>query len=364
MDQRTAEYVHSLLQREREQQQQQLRQVLQGLEQRINHAAGGVRQSQDLTRAVEQRIAQCDQRLANLASVAVAFQEARVAPSAVDRSTLRVEDIPGERVPFTLLMEIPIPANSLDVLEQSVTVSQDGMFVAVRRIAVFLSALTYTVSNQEDGSSTTYPGRSFGRFRPIHSAYDIADSQHNSVASATEWFLDADAAAAAGEPLPGGVLSLPSSASSFRTMEFDGRIEVFHEGSQFPRQNISVPSAFWTTEVNAPFDLGALDVWERGTTITVKATPTHVNNPPAGNVDSEAVFAQAASLSPSLTGWPFVAGQYDTHEGICTPECVTRGASEGDYVPLATDTITRTPDGILIIGWEGYRIKQVTGPIF
>ena len=90
---------------------------------------------------------------------------------------------------------------------------------------------------------------------------------------------------------------------------------------------------------------------------------TLVNNPLAGNVDGECVFPAAAGAG--FLGYPFIAGQYDAHEGICTPNGVVMGdsGSEIDWEPSTNDPISRLPDGILTIGWEGYRIVQPVAPL-
>ena len=277
---------------------------------------------------------------------------------------VRIEDIPGRRVPFTLLVDIPIGNNTTSVREQSVTISQEGPFIAVKRMAVFQSALEFQATNEVTGQTSRLAGRSFGRYRPIHSASDIADSQHAAKSDTTGWFALASAGPpAAGTVLPTGTLAQPSNMSSFRTMEFDGRVVIENAGSSFPRQNISVPTAFWTQYIQSPFELGALDFFERGEVLTIKVQPTHVNNPSAGNVDGECVFPAAAAAG--FLGYPFVAGQYDSHEGICTPNGVVMGdsGSENDWEPSTSDPVTRLPDGILTIGWEGYRIRQPIAPV-
>jgi hypothetical protein len=278
---------------------------------------------------------------------------------------VRVEDIPGRRVPFTLLMDIPIPSNTTTTQQQSVTISQEGPFVAVRRMATFMSALEYRVELPVDsetppqhifnGGQARFVGRSFGRYRPIHSAWDIMDAQHNDTAG-----VDAVLAAInilGGSPFLSlsGFPSFPQAASSFRTMEFDGRLAVINAGSSYPRQNISVPSSMWTTEINSPFDLAALDFFERGETLTVFVTPNHVNNPPAGNVTGEFIFNVGSNPQ-----WPFVDGQYDPHEGIATPGIID--LSVDPPTPIVTDPVTRLPDGLMTVGWEGYRIIQPVAP--
>ena len=100
-----------------------------------------------------------------------------------------------------------------------------------------------------------------------------------------------------------GGLELPSATSGFRTMEFDGRILVEDAGSGRPRQNISVPSSLWTTQINSPQDLGALDFFERGSVVTFKVQPNHVNNPPAGNVQGDAIFSGAVSPARPRQRW-------------------------------------------------------------
>jgi hypothetical protein len=146
-------------------------------------------------------------------------------------------------------------------------------------------------------------------------------------------------------------------------MQTDGRITVINAGSSYPRQNISVPSSMWTRQINSPFELGALDFFERGETITVKYQPLHVNNPPAGNVAGPLVMAGAGALGLS-DGYPWIEGQFDAHEGIATPGSSEIDDTTGENLPktLQTDSVERLPNGILTIGWHGYRIIQPIGP--
>jgi len=276
--------------------------------------------------------------------------------------TIRIEDIPGRRVPFTLLVRINVENNSVSRSESSVSISQEGPFVAVKRMAIFQSAYEFRTTDPGTGAVARFSGRSFGRYRPVSSSWDLNDSQHNAVADSATWWLNAitNPSIVIGSALPGAVLGQPSSMSSFRTMEFDGLIEVINAGSSYPRQNIPVPSAFWSKSINSPWDLGALDFFERGEVLTVRAQPLHVNNPPTGNVDGDCVFPQTGNRG---TGYPFLAGQYDSHEGICTPGAATLG-DDNPVLPnvLATDSVQRLPDGILTLGWEGYKIIQPIGP--
>lgn len=347
--------------------QQQAAELRREFESKLNRQAGHFR------RELAGKDAHIDQKLSELAAIASSIDGSRSggggAPMAqrdegniIRPGTIRIEDIPGRRVPYVLAVDIAINNNTTSQREASVTISQEGPFVAVRRMAIFQSAYEFQTTDPESGQVSRFTGRSFGRYRPIHSAWDIMDSQHNAVSDTATWFLSAMAnpGVVAGTELPNGTLSLPSNMSSFRTMEFDGRVEVINAGSSYPRQNIEVPSAFWTKGNNSPWDLGALDFFERGEVITVRCQPLHVNNPPVGNVDSSCIFPVTDNGG---AGWPFLDGQYDAHEGICTPGAVTLGDDNPLEVNvLATDAVQRLPDGILTFAWEGYRIIQPIGP--
>jgi len=321
----------------------------------LNRTAGGLR------RATEAEIQKYNQRIDDLARVTAGLAQQR---SSADPDVRYIKDIPGRRVPYVLLVDIPIGPDEVSIREQSVTISQEGPFVAVKRMATFQSALEAQTTDPVSNAVASFTGRSYGRYRPVHSVCDIFDA-HAPFGDASLWFLSAlqNPGTPATTELPGGVLGLPSSQSGFRTMEFDGRIQVINAGSSYPRQNISVPSSFWASECNSPVALGALDFFERGEVITVKVQPTHVNNPPAGNVDGNAVFP--ARLAPAAGGWPFVDGQYDAHEGIATADPATLGQVGPPLLPslLATDSVERVPEGILTVAWEGYRIIQPVGPV-
>lgn len=347
----------------------QLRETAQQLredfDRRINQVAGMARKQggSEMVRLIEHKMELADQKLDAISRIAQCLEMSR--GSSIDAGTVRIEEIPGRRVPFTLLVEIPIGNNVDSIQAESILIPQEGPFVAVRRQIAFLSQYEFNVTDPTDNSVARFPGRSFGRWRPTSSATDVLDSNHNAQASTDNWFLTAAAGglAVAGVPLPCGVLAQASSASSFRTMQFDGRIEMENAGSGYPRQNEQVPSAWWSTAIQAPWELGALDFFERGELIRLKVLPTHINNAPAGNVDGSCVFPLAAAGASPIIGYPFLDGQFDPHEGICTPDCVTVGSTGGndDFVPLSTDPVVRLPDGILILGFEGYKIIQPQG---
>lgn len=316
---------------------QEIANIRKELDERLNRTAGGLRKITD------ERAQHLEKRLDDLQKIMQVMVASR--QSSNPAGVVRIEDIPGRRVPYVMLMDIPIGNNTTSIREQSVTISQEGPFVAVKRMATFQSSFEFQYTNPTTGAVSRYSGRSFGRYRPIHSAWDVNDA-YRPPTTTTNPFPTG----------PGpfvGSPELTSTISGFRSMEFDGRIEVINAGSSYPRQNISVPSSMWSPQINAPQELGALDFFERGEIITVKVQPTHVNNPPAGNADGLNIFG--------ITGWPFLAGQYDPHEGIVTPSGFA--FIDGSMIRIGTDPITRLPDGILTIGWEGYRIIQPVGPV-
>jgi hypothetical protein len=332
--------------------QAMLQQLRREFDQKLNQYAGGLRKHND------DNIKACDTKLTQAITELSTIAKALEYKGSVrrDPGTIRIEDIPGRRVPFDMLVDIAIGSDVTSTVEQSFTISQDGPFVAVKRVMAFQSALEFQVTDPVTGNTARFPGRSYGRYRPIHSAYDLMDSQHNAVADTTVWFNTWLQVLAAGQNFPGGVLALPSAASSFRTMEFDGRVTVINAGSGYPRQRIEVPTTMWTTDVVSGQDLGALDFFERGETVTMGVVPNHVHNPPAGNVAGDIVFPQAANV-----GFPFIDGQYDPHEGIATPGGVTSTGTDAIPDSLETDAVQRLPEGIVTIGFIGYRIIQSPG---
>jgi hypothetical protein len=343
---------------------QQLRTEVQSA---LNQHSGFIR------KYTEEQLAAVDRRLDDLSKIAQALAVTRSGGDGVDwaprtdRGIVRVEDVPGRRVPFDLLVDIPIGNNTTSQREQSVTISQEGPFVAVKRIATFMSSLQFEVSS--GSTRATFSGRSFGRYRPIHSAWDIFDANGQAGYDASLLFMELlNGGHHVPAPLNDGNIYLGappivSAVSNFRTMEFDARITVVNAGSSYPRQNISVPSSMWSPQINAPSELGALDFFERGEVLTIQVQPNHVNNPPAGNADGHNLFGLAAG------SFPFLNGQYDPHEGIASNATnqggmfiVDNHQGVTDLYGATTDLIQRLPDGILTIGWQGYRIIQPVGP--
>ncbi len=243
----------------------------------------------------------------------------------------RVENIPGQRIPFDMAVDIPIGPNTAAMQSGTITIPQNGPFVAVARYATFQSNYQFQQLSSE-GTTTTFNGRSFGRYRPIHSAWDLNDGQ----------FLTETTQAVAFPGSGAPYIASPSNASSFRTMQGDYRIKFEDAGSSLPRSNIDVPSSLWVKAINNPFELGALDFFERGSVLTFKVTPQHVNNPGYGNVSG---FAAGNAL------YPFIQSQFDTIEGVADPI----------VIDATTDPITRAPQGILTIGFHGYIIIQPAG---
>jgi hypothetical protein len=345
--------------------QQAVADVRDQFQQQLNRTAGGLRK--EARDAIDRNAEEVDRRLRDMDRVAASLTAARTgrglsgdddAPGAAGvPGTLRVENLPGRRVPYIYLVEIPIQGSDMSVREQSLVITQDGPFVATRRWCTFLSQHQFQVIDPETGDRATFPGRSYGRWRAPHSAADIMDGQVG-YSSAMNWYLSVlgfnFAPPGAPAQLPGASLTLPASNSSFRSMQFDGRIHLENAGSGFPRQNRYVPSAWYATGENGFVDLPALDFMERGEVLTWKVQPSHPNNPAFGNVTGACVFPNSTTKA-----YPFLDGQFDPHEGINTPDPVTYDGGEiPGYETIGEDRIIRVPDGVLFIALEGYRIVQ------
>ena len=312
------------------------------IQQLMDSAGLAIKQSRDALQAAQQMGAQMGglrQEMArmaqNAADLQAALQRVQVQRQQGDPGIQRVENIPGRRVPFDLFVDIPIGDNITSVQQGTITISQEGPFIAVSRMAVFLSTYQFQVvaDPNQPNQKATFAGRSFGRQRPIHSVWDLNDGQPR-----TQVVMSV-AMPGTGAPQ---VIS-PSNASPFRSMEADYRIRFENAGSSFPRSNIEIPSAFWVRAQNDPFELGALDVFERGEVLTFQVLPLHPNNPPYGNV-----FGFGAP-NPAF---PFVQSGWDAIEGIVDANNPAAGT---------TDPVTRVASGILTIGFHGYRIVQPAG---
>lgn len=251
-----------------------------------------------------------------------------------DPSIQRVENIPGRRVPFDMAVDIPIGDAVTAVQQGTFLVSQEGPFVAVSRSAIFTSTYGFQVSDPASpGTVASFFGRSFGRLRPVHSAWDLNDGIPRTQVTMAQALPGSGAAQ---------IIS-PSNASSWRSMQGDFRITMTNAGSSFPRQNIQIPSSSWVRGQNDPWPLPALDVFERGEVVTYQVLPLHPNNPPFGNV-----FGYGAPNA----AFPFVGSGFDAVEGILDPSIDAAGT---------TDPVTRVAQGILTIMLHGYRIVQPAG---
>ncbi len=299
----------------------------QQLLQQLNYATGTSRQALELAQSQK----------SSLDAIAALLKQTTVERSGKSYggppNLQYIESIPGRRVPFDVIVTIPIGAAVLSVQQQSTIISQEGPFVAVSRYATFLSQYQIQRIDPVSGARANFFGRSFGRYRPIHSAGDINDGLPRSQV------LQAEAFSGTGAP---HVLS-PSNGSTFRSMVPDFTVEFKNAGSSFPRSNAPVPSVFWTNADLGAYDLGALDVFERGEVLQFNVQPLHANNPSYGNIQS---------FVPSNTSFPFLASGFDYIEGI---------NDQADADAGTTDPVTRLPDGILTIGYHGYRIVQPPG---
>jgi hypothetical protein len=247
---------------------------------------------------------------------------------------LHIEDLPGRRVPFDIVVALGIPANLTSPVTTPYTLSMDGPFVAVARAATFMSSYTFQVSVEEE--TARYVGRSWGRQRPISSVLDINDALLGAtpIPMQTE-----DNYTCPGAPPPVAAQVISNNKSPFRTMEWDGYIEI--KNQVYPRQNAQVPSALWAPGFSQQMQLPVLDYYEKGDVIEFQVEPTHVNNPPAGNIQA------------ILGSMPYLDSQYDSVEGISYPSYACESGVE--------DVIQRQPDGILYLQLVGFKILQPTG---
>lgn len=249
---------------------------------------------------------------------------------------LYIEEIPGRRIPFELLVTIEVPANTTTVVSQPYTLSMDGPFVATSRHMAFLSTYSFQVTNVS--AVERFVGRSYGRWRPISSMLDILDGKQAHLESQDLAFSND----AAHQPanLRTAAYDLPRSASPYRSMEFDGYVTVKTE--QYPRQNQQVPTCIWAPGWSASQELSTPDFFAQGEVINFEVLPTHVNNPTAGNIQN--LFGSV----------PYLAAQYDGHEGIMPASLPVEQSG-------VADSIQRNPSGIIVIGYSGYRILQPAG---
>jgi len=284
--------------------------------------------AQDMLNMIHGAAAQSRKALEAVSAMSAEIKALKESPK---RTGVRyIEDIPGTRVPYDLLVAIPIASGESGPFTQTAVVSADGPFVAVERVLTFLSTYAFQVL-AEGGDRPIFNGRSFGRYRPTHSACDFMDAQ----GGYTQPIGQAD---------PGdGLFSLISSNqhSPFRTMEWDGTIEVVAAGSGLRRQNTPVPSSIWCPGIGGVSQLPAMDYFGPTASIDFTARSNHINNPNAGNIQS---------LVGAL---PYLDSQYDAHEGITYTATVADAST--------ADTVTRLPNGILIVGYRGFRIIQPQG---
>ncbi len=301
-----------------------------------DYAAKAARQAYDTAMAAGNATAAMKTQLAELVKNGQQLNQT-LAQLAMQRtggnpSLQYVENIPGRRVPFDLLVNIPIGSDVASEQQGSVTINQDGPFIAVARYAFFLSQYSFQYLDPVTSNTAIFNGRSFGRWRPVHSAWDLNDGMLRSEV------VQAVPAPGTGAP---HIIS-PSNASGFRSMQPDFSIRTENEGFAYPRSNLYVPSAAWTKQINSPFGLAALDVFERGEVIGFRVQPQHPNNPSYGNVQE---FTGAGSA------WPFLASQFDAVEGI----------NDQLIDDVTADPVTRLANGILVIGFHGYKIIQPPG---
>lgn len=300
----------------------------------MNGIAGKLRSLETETQGQKEELAEQRKSLVGLAT---ALSRVSVGTAAGDPNIQRVENIPGRRIPFTLVVDLPVRGDQTGVIEATFPIPQHGPFVAVRRGATFISDFQFRVLN-DDGTTNDFFGRSNGRLRPIHSVWDLNDGQPIS-----QTLLDTPPA------FPGAGLPhyiSPSNASPFRTMQPDFRISFDVAGDAIPRQNDGLPSSFYAKGLSDPWDLPCLDFFARNSVLRWRVTPLHPTNAEFGNVQNYA----------TPPPFPFLSSQYDHVEGI-----IDNARLDGQGDNFTVDPVTRVPDGILVMMLDGYLIWQPPG---
>lgn len=294
-----------------------------------NYAATTARQNAAAAQATQAQVTELVRSSQQLAQTMARMAASRTGGNP---SLQYIENVPGRRVPYDNMVAIPIGADVQSEVQGTIVINQDGPFVAVARYAFFLSQYSFQYIDPTNNNQSLFQGRSYGRWRPVHSAWDLYDGVPRSEV--------VQAVPAPGNGAP-HIIS-PSNASSFRSMQPDFVIEERNEGFAYPRSNIYIPSAAWTKQINSPFNLGALDFFERGEQITFRVLPMHPNNPSYGNVQG---------FTGADDAWPFIQSQFDAVEGISDPVLEDQD----------TDPVTRLAQGVLYIGLHGYKIIQPPG---
>lgn len=311
----------------------------QQLQAALDAANGNARQAMIAANAARSIADQATQQnvalLRELQALRNAMTRVQVSAQSGDPNIQRVENIPGRRIPFDFLVEIPFNAGNAAPQQQSIVIDQSGPFIAVARTATFLSTYTFQVSDPGSANpNALFQGRSYGRYRQVHSANDVNDGQPYAMVTLAQAFPGTGAPHVAS----------PSNASPFRSMQMDFRIDMQEQGSGIRRNNIPVPSSLWVSALGDRYSLGALDFFERSQVITFSVQPMHTPNQPFGNI---------SGFTGPDQNFPFAESGWDTIEGISDPAIEL----ESD-----TDPVTRNPQGVLIIGYHGYRVIQPPGP--
>lgn len=298
-------------------------------------------------------------------------------------SVVSINEIPGKCIPFELSVDILFNQGEIAMKTGSKQVNTDGIFVAVGRAITFRSMATFTVQ----GGQASANGRSFGRFRGVSSADEVFDAVKAFEQPNNFQPTFAGAAALGGNvvpvynPLAVNQFSLdptninpafpgtgrpyvasPSNGSPYRTMGFDGLIAYQTLGSNFRRQQDpdGTPSHVW----NQIREFGCFDVLEPTDTVQFQVKMLHPLNPEAGNINALGVpnddysyddtTGQAANNPMPVGVYPFLASQYDGHEGINDESRI------GDIADGTVDRVTRNYTGVLTIVLWGYKILRGT----
>lgn len=200
-------------------------------------------------------------------------QKLREALKKASKRIRYIEDIPGKRVPYfqNFSIEIPAPQSPSQTLantqlSDTKQISQDGPFVCTTYLGAFLMK-TYSIGpygDEESGRPNDPPAGTevitplTGRFRPI--------------ASTADPFAGAYIGVQVGSVSVAGAQAV----QTMRPGTADFLFEIQDNSVDRNRQNqIPIPSRFLFSEFDRPLYLPVADFFERGSTITWKATLTH-----------------------------------------------------------------------------------------
>ena len=130
------------------------------LRQQIGYAAHHAKQAVSIAQqaggAVSQILAQQQAQAKQYEALQTAMNAITMSKGGTNPSIQYVENIPGRRVVFDYLVDIPITSDLTSVVQQTITISQEGPFVAVARYATFNSQFQFQVIDPDSGETANF----------------------------------------------------------------------------------------------------------------------------------------------------------------------------------------------------------------